>query len=855
MEAAVETVQPPLFRRHARRPRLTRLLDESTAQAILVTAPAGYGKTTLAMEWLQGREDVVWYRATNASADVAAFSAGLAETVAQLVPGAGERLRQRLRVADTPERAARPLAELLAEDLAAWPDGALLVIDDYHLVADSQPVEDFFDWLLTLASGLRVLVTTRRRPRWASARRILYGEITEIGRDQLVMNAEEAGRVLEDRTPESVRALVAQAEGWPALIGLAALTAAREIPGERVSEALYRYLAEEVMRRESPEAERLMLIASVPVALDARVAEEVLNIDDPEPLLDGFVADGLLQPSGSQFRFHPLLRTFLRHKLEAEDPKLFAELTDKSIADARATERWEEAFELAASTSRVAVALEVVEAASAELLAMGRTETLERWIEECGDATFDFPGALIVKADVLTRKGRFSEASALVEDVIKRLPPGHRLLPRASSVAGLSRYLRSQTDLARKHYVRANELAEDIEDKKDALWGAFVSTVDPDVPAAQPYLDQLEAIQGEDLNIRLRIITGRQVLATHSGSHAGIWDLVEPMIPLARYANDPVVRSNFLAQAAYLALTRTDYGKAIPLVDQALRVSEELRHEFAIASCLAYRAAAESGCRQLGAARRDIRALAEIRATEEDPYLQTELSLMYVRLALAEGSLARARDFAEQTPRGVPDMATQGEHLGMSSIVFAGLGEVAKALELAEQSRAVTNAIEAQYYALFGELIASLQSKEPDADGGVRVARVLRDCDHSEFLDAFVLAYRAYPPLLTLVSEDADLSALIHGVLERARDHSLARRVGFHFVAPPVKSATTVLTPREGEVLILLGQGMSNSEIAARLVITESTVKVHVHNILAKLGVKTRLQAALMAQREVDSES
>ena len=153
MEALRETY-PPLFRRHARRPRLTRMLDASTAQTILVTAPAGYGKTTLATEWVQGRDDVVWYRATSGSADVAAFSAGLADVMAPLVPGVGDRLKQRLRVADTPERAARPLAEILSEDLETWPPDALLIIDDYHLVVDSAPVEEFMDWLLMLTPAL-----------------------------------------------------------------------------------------------------------------------------------------------------------------------------------------------------------------------------------------------------------------------------------------------------------------------------------------------------------------------------------------------------------------------------------------------------------------------------------------------------------------------------------------------------------------------------------------------------------------------------------------------------------------------------------------------------------------------------
>ena len=407
MEAAGESVHPPLFRRHARRPRLTGLLDESrSAQAIVITAPAGYGKTTLAAEWLQGRGDVFWYRATNASADVAAFSAGLADLVASLVPGAGERLKQRLRVADTPERAARPLAELLADDLTKWPETALVVIDDYHLVADSAPVEDFFDWLLTLAPQFHVLVTSRKRPRWASARRILYGEIAEIGRDQLAMNAEEAGRVLgDDRSSESVRALVTQAEGWPALIGLAALTATSEIPEERVSDALYRYFAEEVVRRESPEVERFMLLASVPVTVDARIARDVLGVEDPDATLAALAEEGLLQPASDQLRFHPLLRSFLRQKLQADEPATYEELAERAISDSRARGSWEEAFDLALQSHLANRSVEIVVDATADMLASGRIETLERWLEECGPAAIQKPGADLARAEIRNSKG------------------------------------------------------------------------------------------------------------------------------------------------------------------------------------------------------------------------------------------------------------------------------------------------------------------------------------------------------------------------------------------------------------------------------------------------------------------
>ncbi len=189
MEARAPTRVPSLSRRHTPRPRLTRLLDASNAQAILLIAPAGFGKTSLACEWLAGRDDVAWYRATSASADLAAFSVGIAEVLAPIAPDAADRLRQRLRVAETPEKAARPLAEMLADDLADWPDGAILVIDDYHLVIDSSPVEDFMDWLLTTGSLTPPSSNNSPKPDWASARRALYEEITTIEQHHLAMTS------------------------------------------------------------------------------------------------------------------------------------------------------------------------------------------------------------------------------------------------------------------------------------------------------------------------------------------------------------------------------------------------------------------------------------------------------------------------------------------------------------------------------------------------------------------------------------------------------------------------------------------------------------------------------------------
>ena len=79
---------------------------------------------------------------------------------------------------------------------------------------------------------------------------------------------------------------------------------------------------------------------------------------------------------------------------------------------------------------------------------------------------------------------------------------------------------------------------------------------------------------------------------------------------------------------------------------------------------------------------------------------------------------------------------------------------------------------------------------------------------------------------------------------------ALTRRLLDRFTSVPAGTSTEhldQLTPRENEVLRLVGRGMSNAEIAAELFIGESTVKTHVSRVLMKLDLRDRVQAAIVA--------
>ena len=838
----------PLFRRHARRPRLTSLLDGTKAQSILLTAPAGYGKTTLAQEWLQGRDNVAWYRATSASADLAAFSAGLADVIAPIVPGTGDRLKQRLRVGDAPEKAVRPLAELLAEDLASWPADGIIVVDDYHLVTDSVPVEDFVDWVITLVP-VQVLITTRRRPAWASARRVLYGEIMEIGPEQLAMTDEEAGRVLEGRSGEAVRMLVRQAQGWPALIGLAALSASLELPEERVSDALFRYFAEEVLQQEPPEVQRFLVLASVPTAVDARLAREVLGFSNPEAILARLRAENILHESG-ELVLHPLLREFLQRKLRHDHPHEFAELADRLISDAQVSDRWDEAFDFSIQLGQIDRAAEIVGQAASDLLAQGRLETLIKWLELSAPASHDMSATMLVKAEVLIHRGEISEAIALARNVAEQLGDNDPNAARAWNLSGRALHLASKEDEALVSYRLARAQATSAKEIKEALWGLFLSANEVMPDNSVQYLDELEALAAGDIDTHLRLAVGRQFAAEQQGNLAGLWTRYGPLVHAVNHATDPLARTSFLANYAAMNVCRGHYRLAETLATQALRLCREFNLGFAVGACLGFRAGAEVGLRKFHRAERTLSELAQTTTYREDPYFQFLELTVRVKLQASTGRGAEALLTHDQAPPAHASRRGRGEYLATLAIAAAALDQNEAASTLAADARRFARSVEAVHCSAIADAINTARSGGPS--GNRALEEVILKSLEADFRDGVVLAYRAWPALFDLITS-APLTTLLRETVALANDVRLARRAGFS--SPDVRSVDTLgaLTPREREVLELLVTGLSNADIARRLFISQSTAKVHVHHILKKLNVKTRLQAVLKTRALLDN--
>ncbi|MFJ7267980.1 response regulator [Streptomyces sp. NPDC099050] len=136
---------------------------------------------------------------------------------------------------------------------------------------------------------------------------------------------------------------------------------------------------------------------------------------------------------------------------------------------------------------------------------------------------------------------------------------------------------------------------------------------------------------------------------------------------------------------------------------------------------------------------------------------------------------------------------------------------------------------------------------------GLADVLVLTTFDHDEYVFGALRAGAA-----GFLLKDADAAELIGAVRTVARGEGLiapavTRRLIAEFADPrpvrvPVPATVESLTPREREVLGCLGKGLSNAEIAVRLEMAEATAKTHVSRVLAKLELRSRVQAAVLAQ-------
>lgn len=825
-------------RRIIRRPRLTAMLDESVSPVRMLIAPAGYGKTTLAREWLgePERRDV-WYRGGPATADVAALAAGVAEAVSLVVPDAGKRMRERIRATGHPEEDVDILAELFAEDVQEWPEDAWLAIDDYQFAMESAASERFVD-LLTQLTPIQVLITSRRRPSWATARRILYDEIFEIDRRALAMEDGEAHAVI-DRRGDEIGAVLARARGWPAVLGLYGMKANQTLSTESLPDELYDYFAQELLCELTADARKALARLSLVGSFDSAFAATVIGATADDVLAEGLRSGVLTEPTRGIFEIHPLLAGPLRdhsfsdsamQRLEARE---VGELLLK-------IDRWDEAVELGIRFREPGLVGSALEQALEQLVDLGRIATIVRWLDAAASLQCYGPVLDLAEAEVEFRVGHHREAEELAVQAARQLPAAHPLASRAHLRAGHGALLSSREVIGVEHFDRALEAAITEGARREALFGLYSALSELDFPRASEVLQQLEAHEPDSAAERLRRVAITLIAAARSGAISEAIVSVEPHLQLIRIVSNPVITTAVLHAFTNTLTLNASYARSLRIAEDLELQLRQSRLDFGRPYALIDLAGARLGLRHFAQALQDLHRAHAAVPPCGDLHLECNVAALRSRLLLATGRFDDAA--AACDPTLLPDRPAAplyAEMLTSRAVALACAGQCKLALEILEEAEGVSAS--ALMVQVLGPCIRAICTSK----------RVLKqNLTHAAWdaatrlgnFDSIVVAYRSHPRLLESLQSVAP-GAIVR-LLKSANDLHLAKKYG----APGTESRRGggVLTAREAQVLDLVAAGASNRDVANALFISESTVKVHLRHAYEKLGARSRADAVAL---------
>jgi DNA-binding CsgD family transcriptional regulator len=825
------------------RPRLTRLLDESGARIILLIAPAGYGKTTLARQWLsQGGRKVAWYQGTPASADVAALAIGVAAATSGIVPGAGQRMKERLKASAAETET---LADLFCTDLADWPSDAWLAVDDYHVVLGS-PSDDFVSELVA-RSPIRLLVTSRQRPEWATARHSIYGDFFEVEREQLALNAHEAAAILA-HGPKDVTELLERAQGWPAVIGLAAKLNTFRLPSDALA-SLHRFFAEELYEALDTEVRRDLCCLSFAPRITKKLADDLLGRARARKALGQGVRVGFFAPpQEGRLSLHPLLRDFLTEK-SLEGATAEAEIVARLIRRLLAEGSFDDSFFVIERAGSVNLLEEHVVQALEPTLRAGRLATVVRWIEMAASHGLRSPVFDLARAELAFRRGELEKAELLAVTAARRLRKGQSLTSNALFLAGQSAHLNNRPEDALRHHTNALGAARTRAERAQAQWGRFLTSIELENDAALEALTELEAASDGSPDQIVRIVTGRLVLAQRItglnapsvGGLEGVLESCDLGLQLSHDVSDPVIRTSFLHTCAHAMYSLGDFSRGLGISEDAIEDAESMRLDFTLPYAHLVRTSALIGLRRFRAAAHSLTLVHRFTRASSDPFLTQNAQALRATLLLSQGRVGEALVITEAGESRFVGRGLRGQMLSLRGLAYASLGRGRKALRLVDRATSLTGECEVSTNAALVRAISHLDSPRQRAELDKAFGWVRK----SGYISSLVLACRAFPGLLEGLSADPAKRSYLAAVLANSRDQAIARRAGLPF-AKGGHEESHLLSAREREVCSLLADGLSNRDIARALFISEATAKVHVRHIFEKLGVRSRTEAAVL---------
>jgi len=888
---------PPNRSQAIKREKLNRLFLSSLTQKLaLVTAPAGFGKTTLLGQWFGAMQELglglCWLSLDANDNDPETFLRYFIAALRNVDDEIGGEAALHLDNVHSPD-ISNTLGSLV-NDLAIESREIFLFLDDFHFIA-SPEINQFVELLLNLSPpNFHLVISSRKVPDLPLANMRVHNDLLHINADRLRFDADESERFLVKShglqlPKELLTSLYERCEGWAAGLQLASLSIKEADSQEAFITGfsgkirdVTDYLATAVLDSQPEPIRSFLLDTAILDRLSADLCNCVHDCSDSHEILQKIEADNLfivpLDKEGIWYRYHSLFQEFLLTQINRDSKSRLDTLNDKASRWFRQRGYFREAVDYALRANNMPEATELIERRAIAEFMDGRMPRVASWINRIPrDVLLQHPRLMLLHGTALYHMNQADEAARVYKLLEQRVS---ELTERSERETGELDELKEDLEILRAgidmSLDNASEVIQkspkELHSRQDFLEGAINNI------KGYSYF-----VLGEFENARRYISNARQAHRQiesefgmmYSDCFLGMLEFYQGNLQLARQVFEQGLptgnnagRSPYTMSAREVVLAALDYemnvgGESLNALQSNLRNIEQVGHISLMQ--LGYITAAKhftaEGKFELG-----MKMLDRLSGLYPKTFvnLNQQLLVAYnrIKLLLRSGkrpdALRIATSLAIPLEETLPDLTHRWDReaflkqLIQSRLWLVG-GQKELLISTAERLYEQTHQIGLGYLAIECLLLLSKAHLKfgQDAEAESTLQKALNQAAANNIISIFVDEGTGLLPLINKIQRRSGDSETVLKEFTAEIIRAFDLRVG---KAPDRKMANgesalvEPLSQRELDVLQLMAEGKSNAHIAEKLHISQNTVKWHGRNVFAKMHVKNRTEAVITAQ-------
>ncbi|EGA69032.1 transcriptional regulator MalT [Vibrio sinaloensis DSM 21326] len=876
------------------RPRVLDLLQQAPCyKLVLFRSPAGYGKTTMAAQWLSDKINVGWYSIDESDNDSFRFMNYLLQALNKATNNAcpnAQKLAEK--------RQFSSLHSLFGEvfsEMSSFHQECYLVLDDYHLINDEEIHEAMRFFLKHMPDNLTLVVTSRAAPPLGTANLRVRDLMIEIGNELLAFDTEETTRFfnqrvadgIDDTTADNLRSYV---EGWPSALQLIALQAQHQHKtlaqsAESFSEFshahLWDYLVEEVFDLLDAETRMFLLQCSVLDHFNDELVSTLTERDDALSMIESLNRFGLfihpLEGEQNWYRFHNLFAEFLTHERSARIPQQETRLHQTAAKAWLKLSSPHQALHHAQKAKNSQLIADILLQYGWKMFNGGELRSVEKAIETLApEQLYSEPKLCMLQAWLAQSQHRYNDVGDLLSKADEQMKALNVVLNEKEQ--GEFNALRAQVAINQNEPEKALELAELSLSQVD-------STVYRSRIVATSVVGEVNHVLGH-LSRALPMMQQTEKLARqYQVYHQALWAMLQQSEILIAQG---YVQAAFEVQDNAFKLIEEQQLQQVPLHEFLLRIRAQILwcwnrldeaeecaykgldilghhspskhlHSYSMLARIAI------GRGELDKAGKFIEQIVHL--LKQSTYhvdWTANASLSLILFWQARGDLDSLQQWLETTVR--PERACnhftqlQWRNIARAQIALEQFDKAGETLAFLQQEAQAKDLLTDTNRNLIVEAVLAI-SQQDEETARERLKQALALTNQTGMLGNFLVDGAKIGHILEKLNHKTEL-----GDLERHRAQQLLKDISttqrsrsVHFDEEFVEKLvnhpnipelvrTSPLTQREWQVLGLIYSGFSNEQIAQELDVAGTTIKTHIRNLYQKLNIANRKEAIKTAE-------